>query len=347
MRRVVLSLLSVFVLWRAVPVSANQWTFSTTNGGSVIAVEGGFTLVGPNEGGGSNTASYTSLAESDFTYAALWHFITTDSPFFDRPLFLINGVETLLVQPNGGNDVQGSIQIDLHAGDVYGWAINATDSCCGAGMLTITDPTYVAASPSAEPSIDPTPSQEPSYEPSPEPTPPSPEPSPEPTPPTPEPSPEPTPPSPEPTPEPTVEPSPAPTPSPEPSPTPVVTATPPPSPTEPPPSPTEPPPSPTEPPPSPTEPPPPFFDIELPNPAAAVGEAIEAFANLGNDLTPEQKEEAARTIVPAIVITQVAQAAAATAAAAAAAQSSGGSSTPSGGGGKSNGNEAKTRRRDS
>jgi len=346
MHRVALSLLAAFVLWRAVPVSASQWTFSTTSDGSVAAIENGFVLTGPNfPGGTNNTASYTAVAMSDFTYSALWHYTTQDGPVFDRPLFLINGVETLLVQPNGGNDVQGSIQIDLHAGDVYGWAINATDSCCGVGMLAITDPTYVNASPSAEPSIDPTPSQEPTYEPTPEPTPPSPDPSPEPTPPSPEPSPEPTPPSPEPTPEPTVEPSPAPTPSPEPSPTPVVTATPPPSPTEPPPSPTEPPASPTEPPPSPTEPPPPIFDIELPNPAAAVGEAIEALANLGNDLTPEQKEEAARTIVPAIVITQVAQAAAATAAAAA--QSSGGSSTPSGGGGKGNSNEAKTRRRDS
>ena len=225
-----------------------------------------------------------------------------------------------------------------------------------ANLPLILDPNPPVASPSPIPSElptpepTPTPSEEPSYEP----TPPTPEPTPEPTV-----TPEPTPPSPDPTPTATAQPSPSATPSPEPSPTPVVTPTPaptptepppsptepPPSPTEPPPSPTEPPPTPTEPPPTPTEPPPPFFNIELPNPAAAVGEAIAAIVNLGNDLTPEQKEEAARTIVPAIVITQVAQAAAATAAAAA--QASGGSSTPSGGGGKGNNNEAKIRRRNS
>ena len=209
-----------------------------------------------------------------------------------------------------------------------------------ASLPLILDPNPPVASPSAIPSElpTPTPTEEPTYEP----TPPTPEPTPEPTV-----TPEPTPPSPEPTATPSVEPSPTSSPSLIPSVAPTVAPTPtapPPSPTEPPPSPTEPPPTPTEPPPSPTEPPPAIFDIELPNPVAAVEEAIAALTSLGNDLSPEQKEEAARTIVPAIVITQVAQAAAA---AAAAAQSSGGSSTPSGGGGKGNRNEATNRRRNS
>lgn len=219
-----------------------------------------------------------------------------------------------------------------------------------ASLPLILDPNPPVASPTAIPSELPTPTPTPTEEPTYEPTPPTPEPTPEPT-----------PPSPDPTPTAPPEPSPSPSPSPDPSPSPLVTPTPtapppsptapppsptepPPSPTEPPPSPTEPPPTPTEPPPSPTEPPPPIFDIELPNPVAAVEEAIAALTSLGNDLSPEQKEEAARTIVPAIVITQVAQAAAA---AAAAAQSSGGSSTPSGGGGKGIGNEATNRRRNS
>lgn len=216
-----------------------------------------------------------------------------------------------------------------------------------ASLPLILDPNPPVASPSAIPSQlpTPTPTEEPTYEPTL----------------TPEPTPEPTPPSPDPTPTALPEPSPSPSPSPDPSPSPLVTPTPtapppsptaplpspaepPPSPTQPPPSPTKPPPTPTEPAPSPTEPPPPFFDIELPNPVAAVEEAIAALTSLGNDLSPEQKKEAARTIVPAIVITQVAQAAAAVAAAA---QSSGGSSTPSGGGGKDNKNEAKNRRRNS
>jgi hypothetical protein len=309
------------------------WTFTTTKGGSVTEIDGGFTLAGPNEGGGSNTASYTAVAESDFTYSALWHFNTTDSPFFDRPLFLLNGAETLLVQPNQGNDVQGSILIELRAGDVYGWAINATDSCCGAGFLTITDPTYIAPSPTPEPT--PEPSLEPSVEPTPEPSP-SVSPSPDPTPSV-EPSPEPTPeasPSIQPSPSevPSVEPSPIPSPTPTPKPSTTPIPTPEPSATESP----IPDPSPVpsdspsvapsvEPTPEPTSSP----DNIAEQTVAAVGEAvtavaetvskaIEAITNLGKDLSPAEKQKAAPVAI-AIVISQVASAAVAAASSAASA----------------------------
>jgi len=305
------------------------WTFTTTGGGLVTEVDGGFTLTGPNEGGGNNTASYTAVAESDFTYSALWHFTTTDAPFFDRPLFLLNGVETLLVQPDGGQDVQGSIQIDLVAGDVYGWAVNATDSCCGAGFLKITDPTYVAPSPtlSVEPSVEPTPEPSPSVEPSPEPTPepsPSLEPSIEPSPtPTPEPSPSEVPsvePSPIPSPTPTPKPSPTPDPTPEPSPSESASPDPTPVPTD----------SPSVAPSvEPTPEPSPSPDNIAEEAAQAVGEAVAAvgeavsaaigkIANLGKDLSPAEKKKAAPVAV-AIVISQVASAAVAAASSAAAA----------------------------
>lgn len=315
------------------------WTFTTTGGGSVTVVDGGFTLTGPNEGGGSNTASYTAVAESDFTYSALWHYTTTDAPFYDRPLFLLNGVETLLVLPSGGQDVQGSIQVELRAGDVYGWAVNATDSCCGAGFLTVTDPTYVVPSPTLEPS--PEPSPEPSVEPTPTPTEsesiqPSPEPTPSPTEsemPSVEPTPEPTPTA-TPQPSPTAEPTPVPTPTVAPTPTPTPVPTPEPS---------------VEP--SPTETPTPMPSVEpTPTPelspdnigeqaaaavtavteavgeaAAAVAEtvtqAVEAIANLGKDLSPVEKQKAAPVAV-AIVISQVASAAVAAASSAAAASAS-------------------------
>ncbi len=327
MRRLAFPLLGIILTCSMVaPILAMPvWTFTTTGGGSVTELDGGFTLAGPNQGGGSNTASYTAVAESDFTYSALWHYTTQDGPFFDRPLFLLNGVETLLVQPNGGNDVQGSILIELQAGDVYGWAINATDSCCGAGFLTITDPTYVVPSPTPEPS--PEPSQEPSVEPTPEPSPsvspPSVEPSIEPTPtPTPEPSPSEVPsvqPSPIPSPTPTPKPSPTPDPTPEPSPSespsPDTTAVPSDSPS-------------VAPSVEPTPEPTPSPDNIGEQTVAAVGEAVaavaetvtkavEAITNLGKDLSPAEKKKAAPVAV-AIVISQVASAAVAAASSAAA-----------------------------
>ena len=318
MRRLAFPLLGIILTCSMVaPILAMPvWTFTTTGGGSVTQVEGGFTLTGPNEGGGSNTATYTAVAESDFTYSALWHYTTQDGPVFDRPLFLLNGVETVLVQPNGGNDVQGSILIELQTGDVYGWGINATDSCCGAGFLTVTDPLYVAPSPT--PSLQP--SEEPSVEPSPEP---SPEPSVEPTP---EPSP-----SESPSPEPTPTPTESELPSVEPSPIPSPTATPKPSPTaEPPPVPTptesvSPDPTPVvtpepsvEPSVEPTPEPTPSPDNIAEQTVAAVSAVIGKFANLGKDLSPEEKQKAAPVAI-AIIISQVASAAVAAASSAAAA----------------------------
>ena len=331
MKRAAFPLLGIILTCSMVaPILAMPvWTFTTTKGGSVTEIDGGFTLAGPNDGGGSNTASYTAVAEGDFTYSALWHYTTIDGPLYDRPLFLLNGVETLLVLPSGGQDVQGSILIELVAGDVYGWAINATDSCCGAGFLTITDPTYVAPSPtpSVEPSVEPSPEPSPSVEPSPTPTP-EPSPSLEPSI---EPSPTPTP---EPTPSevPSVQPSPIPSPTPTPKPSPTVDPTPEPSASEsatpdPTPVPTD---SPSvEPSVEPTPEPTPSPDNIAEQTVAAVGEAvaavaetvtkaIEAITNLGKDLSPAEKQKAAPVAV-AIVISQVASAAVAAASSAAAA----------------------------
>jgi hypothetical protein len=318
-RRVLIPLLAAFVLLRAVPVIASDWTADITFNGSVQLVDGGFVITGPDAGVGSNTVTYSTTADAAGTIAFLWAYSTIDGAWFDRPQFVINGVTTDLMQQ--GQQGNGSIQLDVMPGDVYGFRVWALDTCCGAGVLTITDPDFVPASP--EPS--PLPSVEPSIEV------PSVEPSTNPTA-TPEPSPEPTP-SPEPSPTPTAEPSPAPTPSPEPSPTPTVapspTATPTPTPT---PTPKSPSPSPSvaeTPLPEPSEEPSPVPSPEpTPEPlvidpgaaAEAVAEALSEAAafvgNLGHDLTPEEKKQAAATIIPAVIITQVAQAAIAAAGAA-------------------------------
>ena len=341
MKRLAFPLLGLVLTCSMVaPIFAvSVWTFSTTGGGSVADVEGGWTLTGPNNGGGGNTATYTAIAEEATVYSALWLYQTTDGAHFDRPFFLLNGVQTWLAPFDGTKFLQGSIQIELQAGDVYGWGMFATDSCCGAGVLTITDPLYVVPSPTPSEEPTPTPSQaaslEPSVEPTPEPSP-SESPSPDPTPSV-EPSPTPTP-----EPSPSVEPTPSEVPSVQPSPIPSPTTTPKPSPTvDPTPEPSasesatpDPTPVPTDSPsvaPSvePTPEPTPSPDNIAEQTVAAVGEAvaavaetvtkaIEAITNLGKDLSPAEKEKAAPVAV-AIVISQVASAAVAAASSAAAA----------------------------
>lgn len=320
MKRLAFPLLGLVLTCSMVaPIFAvSVWTFNTTGGGSVADVEGGWTLTGPNDGGGGNTATYTAIAEEATVYSALWLYETTDSAHFDRPFFVLNGVQTWLAPFDGTQFLQGSIQIELQAGDIYGWGMFATDSCCGAGVLTVTDPAYVAPSPT--PSVEP--SVEPSLEPSPEPSP-SVEPSIEPSPSV-EPSPSPSvevsyEPSPTPTPEPSPTPTPQPSPTPKPSPVPSATES-----LSPDPSPL---PSPSlepsiEPSVAPTPEPTPSPDNIAEQTVAAVGEAVTAvigkFANLGKDLSPEEKKKAAPVAV-AIVISQVASAAVAAASSAAAA----------------------------
>lgn len=216
----------------------------------------------------------------------------------------------------------------------------------------------VPPSPSPEPS--PTPSPEPTYEPTPTPNPTA----------TPEPTPEPTV---EPTPTPTSEPVPTDPPSPEPTPRPSTPVEPSPSPVEPslPPTPSPTPvpsetplesPIPTE---EPTPEPSPSDNPENPIDAAgeavaavgeavgaaaeavseAVGAAVDKVANLGKDITEEEREEIRTVVGPAVIMTQIAQAAAAAAAARGGNNGGGGGfSGGDSGGGKSKGGKRPMRR---
>ena len=199
----------------------------------------------------------------------------------------------------------------------------------------------------APPPPTPSPTPEPTPTPTPEPTP-TPTPTPTPEPPTPSPSVAPTP-----TPEPSVSPSPVPTPTPTPEvtnePTPDPTATPEPTP-EPTATPTDSPSPSPDPSPVPTDTPGPIDPgaaVEAVTEAvgeavAAVGEAVSAaidtVANLGNDITEEEKEEARTVVGPAVIMTTIAQAAVSAAAARGASSSGGGGFSGGGdGGGKGKG----------
>jgi hypothetical protein len=266
-------------------------------------------------------------------------------------------------------------------GDLAGWAAASSETNMGisSNVFAITggtDQTYtfwvradndtlgilspISAAVSVFVPAPPPPTPSPTPEPTPTPTPePTPEPTPTPTPETPPPSPSvaPTPlpePSIEPTPTPTPEPTPTPSPSPEVTyePTPDPTATPEPSP-EPTPAPTDSPPPSVDPSPVPTDTPGPIDPGaaveavteaigEIAAAAAeAVGAAVETVANLGKDISEEEKEEARTVIGPAVIMTTIAQAA--IAAVARQSQNNGGN-TGGGGGGGGGGGKDKPRR---
>ncbi len=223
------------------------------------------------------------------------------------------------------------------------WVRSDNDTLSVYSPISATVSVFVPSPPPPTPS----PTPEPTPTPTPEPTP-TPTPTPTPEPPTPSPSVAPTP-----TPEPSVSPSPVPTPTPTPEvtnePTPDPTATPEPTP-EPTATPTDSPSPSPDPSPVPTDTPGPIDPgaaVEAVTEAvgeavAAVSEAVNAaidtVANLGNDITEEEKEEARTVVGPAVIMTTIAQAAV-SAAAARGASSSGGGGFSGGGdsGGKGKG----------
>ena len=354
MRRVLLPLLSAFVLWRALPVAANEYQqgLSVTVWNGLPSVEyepwqtapdwepcytGTVDAINFDWGGGSVLG-----CDPDFVLIHFEGFITV--PTSGNYSFLslsddgwrmsIGGTvvnQNWVLKGCGG---WWSDYVPLQAGVAYpldAWWYEWGGGACTMLLYEIAEPYqwgYVPAawysitgapSPTIEPSpsVSPSPTEVPSDEPSQTPIT-----TPEPTA---------TPPvSIEPTPTSSVEPSPTIEPSLSPSPTPSL-ITPPPSPVAPSPTPT-PTPTPESPTVSPTAPVEPSPEPSPDNPAeaavAAVGEAAQAVAeavgeaaafvaNLGHDITPAEKRKAAATIVPAIIITQVAQAAVAAAAGAA------------------------------
>jgi len=301
----------------------DEWDFSTDSNGTVVVNEDGSVTLGgandplPEQPRWNALTSLTTTALEAETAQYLWSYLTTDGAFYDKPQYLVGG-EWLTLAEGSTQSATGYIEVVLAAGDLFGFRVLSTDSCCGIGFLTIA---VGSPTPSPEPTPEPTPTQTPEE--------PSPSPSVAPTP-TPEPSVEPTP-----TPEPTPQPTPTPTPTEEPSPE--VTNAPTPTPTpEPTPAPTEVPPSPSVSP-DPTPVPTPEPEPALPVVGAAVEAVGEVFANIaaiteiGKDLDPIEKEEA-QPVAVAIIASQVATVAAAASNAARAAANIGGGG-PAGGNG--------------
>ena len=339
-----------------------DWDTATDSNGSVTLNEdGSLTIVGANDPlpeqprWDASTSATTTATESE-TVGFLWTYWTTDGAHYDKPQYLSTAGWISLAE-GGVQQASGYLEVVLVAGDLFGFRILSTDSCCGIGYLNIASGSPTPA-PTPEPTPEPTPTPEPSVEPSPLPTePPTPEPSVEPTPePTPEPTeapntPEPSPePSPEPTPEPTPEQTPEPSEEPSNEPTPAPTEDPSPTP-EPTPDPTETPEESPAPTPDPTSLPTPEPEQPiLPSPVEAVGAAIEAVAEvfgdlaaigeIGKDLDSTEKEEA-QPVAVAIISSQIASV---TAAAANAARAAGGGGGGGGGGGEIGGRSRKGRR---
>lgn len=119
------------------------WEFSKScladNGGSVVPVEGGFTLVGADGGTCAGMSHYVrmqaTIPEDTTDLGFQWSYQTNDGAWYDPPQIILNGVITQLTNLSSAS---GSGLIAVQAGDVFAFQQYSTDSCCQPGLLTIT-----------------------------------------------------------------------------------------------------------------------------------------------------------------------------------------------------------------
>lgn len=119
------------------------WEFSKSclaaEGGSVVPIEGGFTLVGADGGTCAGKSHYVrmqaTIPEGTNQIGFLWSYQTNDGSWYDPPQIILNGVITKLTNENNAT---GSGLIQVQAGDVFAFQQYSTDSCCQPGNLTIT-----------------------------------------------------------------------------------------------------------------------------------------------------------------------------------------------------------------
>ena len=119
------------------------WEFSksclATEGGSVVPVEGGFTLVGADGGTCAGKSHYVrmqaTIPEDTNELGFQWSYQTNDGSWYDPPQIILNGVITQLTNQSNAT---GSGLIQVQAGDTFAFQQYSTDSCCQPGNLTIT-----------------------------------------------------------------------------------------------------------------------------------------------------------------------------------------------------------------
>lgn len=79
----------------------------------------------------TTTATESGYATFDWTYD------TTDGADFDQLVVWRNDVPFLLIDPSGEQTQQGTAGINLGAGDIFGFGLVSSDSCCGPSTSTV------------------------------------------------------------------------------------------------------------------------------------------------------------------------------------------------------------------
>lgn len=130
----------------------SNWTSTPAGDSSLSHSSTTLTLVGPNNGGGDNTArvSLTLAQGGDVQFHYSGSTADTDGWEYDSLGYDVNGSSTQLSPNSGYSSVSGTINLTLNPGDTLRFYVNSVDSGAGAATLTIDTFSFTAVPEPAE-----------------------------------------------------------------------------------------------------------------------------------------------------------------------------------------------------
>ena len=129
-----------------VDASPSQWVIAGINDLSEDGGGGPVLLAAAAGGDLGIVVNYTTVgftASDEATHTIEWSYTTTDGPEYDYAFYILTPIATgvpelvFLTDEEGDANQFGTLELDLMEGDEVVFGIDPTDTCCGAGILTI------------------------------------------------------------------------------------------------------------------------------------------------------------------------------------------------------------------
>lgn len=123
----------------------SNFSFNADGGNGYVdtsGAPGSVMLIGSNEAGSGPVTTFSTIVGVNTTFSFNWNYLTQDidGPSWDPFGYFIDGTMTQLSN-NGGPDGQsgGLVNVNLVAGQTFGFYIDSTDGCCGGSGATFGD----------------------------------------------------------------------------------------------------------------------------------------------------------------------------------------------------------------
>jgi hypothetical protein len=123
-----------------------QWTFDAGPGGTLVKHSADTLVFQDGDLGFAGPTDIVVVAAATGIWSFDWSFTAPNSTCFDSPYYLINEKAVYLVCIDSGHTAEGSVRVNVEAGDVIGYRITADDGIFGPGTMTITN--FIAPLPS-------------------------------------------------------------------------------------------------------------------------------------------------------------------------------------------------------